>query len=54
MKYHLIREIVMRGDVAMEKIVFAENLPNPFKTLSTRVFDGRMNNIGVRCISSIL
>lgn len=55
MKYHLIREIVVRGDVAIEKIAFAKNLANPFtKTLSTRVFDGNRDNIGVRCISSIL
>ena len=55
MKYPLIREIVTRGDVAMEKIAFAENLANPFtKTLSTRVFDGNRDSIGVRCISSIL
>lgn len=55
MKYHLIREIVMRGDVAMEKIAFAENLANLFtKTLSTRVFDGHRNSIGVKCIPSML
>lgn len=45
----------MRGDVAMEKIAFAENLANLFtKTLSTRVFDGHRNSIGVKCIPSML
>ena len=35
-KYHLIREIVMKGVVVVEKITFAENLADPFmKTLST-------------------
>ena len=36
-KYHLISEIVMRGDVVVEKIASTENLVNLFmKTLSTR------------------
>ena len=40
MKYHLIREIVIKGDVAMEKITSIKNLADPFtKALSTRVFD---------------
>lgn len=44
----------MRGDVAMEKIAFSKNLANPFtKTLSTRVFDGNRDSIGVRCNSRV-
>ena len=38
-KYHLIREIVHRGDVAVMKIASEHNLADPFtKTLPERVF----------------
>ena len=44
----LIREIALRGDVVVEKIAFAEKLADPFmKTLSTRVFDGHSDSLGV-------
>ena len=40
-KYHLIREIVQRGDVIVTKIASANNLADPFtKTLTTNVFTG--------------
>ena len=40
-KYHLICDIVKKGDVVAEKITSVENLVNLFtKTLYTRVFDG--------------
>ena len=54
-KYHLIREIVMKGDLTMEKIPSIENLIDPFtKTLSTRVFDHHRDNLGVRCVLGML
>ena len=54
-KYHLIREIVMKVVVVVEKITFAENLADPFmKTLSTRVFNGHKDNLGVRCVPNML
>lgn len=54
-KYHLIRDIVMKGDVAMERIAYAENLTDPFlKTLFTRVFDGHRDSLGVGCVPSML
>ena len=49
-KYHLIREIVQKGDVLVTKIVTAYNLADPFtKALSTKVFDHHMDSIGIRC-----
>ena len=54
-KYHLIREIVQRGDIMVEKIPFMDNLADPFtKTLTGRVFDGHRDSIGVRCVPSML
>ena len=52
-KYHLIHEIVMRGDLVVEKIISTKNLEVTFmKTLSTRVFDGHRDNLGVKCFPS--
>ena len=49
-KYHLVREIVQRGDTIVEKIAFEDNLANPFtKALKTKVFDSHVYNIGLRC-----
>ena len=48
-KYHLIREIVQRGNVLVTKIAIADNLADPFtKALSTKVFDRHMDSIGIR------
>ena len=39
----------------MEKIASIENLTNLFmKTLSTRVFDGHRDNLGIRCVTNML
>ena len=39
-KYHLVREIVQRGDIAITKIAYADNLADPFtKHLTTKVFE---------------
>ena len=49
-KYHLIREIVQRGDVLVIKIATADNLADPFtKALSTKVFNRHMDSISIRC-----
>ena len=46
-KYHLIREIVHKGDVAVMKIASEQNLANPFtKTLPERVFTGHLEGLG--------
>ena len=49
-KYHLVREIVQRGDIIIEKIASEDNLADPFtKALKTKVFDSHVYNIGLRC-----
>ena len=49
-KYHLVREIVQRGDIIVENIASEDNLAYPFtKTLKTKVFDSQVYNIGLRC-----
>ena len=54
-KYHLIREIVHRGDVAVMKIASEHNLANPFtKTLPERVFTGHLEGLGLRDMSHLL
>ena len=54
-KFHLIREIVERGDVTVCKIKSEENLTDPFmKTLSSRVFEGHLEGLGIRDMSWLL
>ena len=49
-KYHLVREIVQRGDIMVENIASEDNLVDPFtKALKTKVFDSHVYNIGLRC-----
>ena len=52
-KYHLIRDIVQRGDVVVTKIASADNLADPFtKSLPAMNFDRHVEGIGVRCVAS--
>ena len=54
-KYHLIREIVHRGNVAIMKIASKQNLADPFiKTLPERVFMGHLEELGLRDMSHLL
>ena len=54
-KYHLIREIVHRGDIAVMKIFSEQNLADPFtKTLPERVFMGHLEGLGLRDMSHLL
>ena len=54
-KYHLIQEIVHRGDVAVMKIVSEQNLVDPFtKTLPERVFAVHLEGLGLREMSRLL
>ena len=51
-KYHLIREIVHRGDVAVMKIASQDNLADLFtKTLPEKVFMGQLEGLGLRDMS---
>ncbi|KAA0067492.1 retrovirus-related pol polyprotein from transposon tnt 1-94 [Cucumis melo var. makuwa] len=48
-KYHLIREIVQRGDVIITKIALKHNIADPFtKTLTAKVFESHLESLGLR------
>ena len=52
-KYHLLREIVHRGDVKVSQIASKDNLADPFtKALTQRIFDQHIEGMRVRCIAS--
>ena len=54
-KYHLLREIVHRGDVTITKIASAENLADPFtKALPQKSFDGHLENMRMRDMTHLL
>ena len=54
-KYHLIREIVHRGDVLVTKIDTKDNRADPFtKTLTANVFEGHLEGLGLRDMSHLL
>ena len=54
-RYHLLREIVYRGDIIVSKIDTAENLVDPFtKYLVTKVFEGHLKGIGLRNMSHLI
>ena len=54
-KYHLIREIVHRGDVTVTKIPTLENLADPFtKTLAEKQFNKHLEGMGLREMSHLL
>ena len=55
MKYHLIHEIVSRKYVDVEMITSTENIVDPFtKTFFTKLFDDNRDNLGIRCVPSML
>ena len=54
-KYHLIWDIVQRGDVTVTKIATADNLANLFtKALPQKVFERYLGSLGLRCSSNEL
>ena len=54
-KYHLLREIVHRGDVKESQIASEENLADSFiKALTQRIFHQHVEGMGVKCIASWL
>ena len=54
-KYHLIRDIVQRGDVTITKIATTDNLIDPFtKALLSKIFDCHLDSLGLRCNPSWL
>ena len=54
-KYHLLREIVQRGDVKLSQIASEDNLADPFtKGLAQKIFNQHVEGMDVRCIGSWL
>ena len=54
-EYHIIRDIVGRGEVVVAKIDSASNLVDPFtKTLPQRTFKSHLEGIGVRLVHNSL
>ena len=54
-RYHLIREIVARGDVEVKQISTHDNIADPFtKTLSIRVFEKHLEGLGIKDCSFLL
>ena len=48
-KYHLIREIVHRGDVTVTKISSEQNIADLFtKALTVKVFEKHLHGLGLR------
>ena len=54
-KYHLIREIVSKGDTVVSQIASEDNLADHFtKGLAQKIFDQHVEGMGARCIASCL
>ena len=54
-KYHIIRDIIARGDVVVAKIESANNLADPFtKALPQRTFESHLEGMGVRLVHNNL
>ena len=54
-KYHIIRDIIARGDVMVAKIESASNLADPFtKALPQRTFESHLEGMGVRLVHNSL
>ena len=53
--YHLIREIVHRGDVSITKIGTEHNLADPFtNTLPSKTFEAHLEGLGLRDMTHLL
>ena len=54
-KYHLIRDIVKRGEVVVAKIASADNLADPFtKALPAKAFNWHVEGMGIRCMAAFM
>ena len=52
-KYHLIWEIVSKGDVKVSHIALEDDLAYPFiKGMTQKTFDRHVEGMGVRCIAA--
>ena len=54
-KYHIIRDIITRGDMVVAKIESANNLADPFtKALPQRTFESHLEEMGVILVHNSL
>ena len=54
-RFHLIREIIHRGDVKIEKVASDDNIADPLtKVISQQKFEKHIHSSGVRCLSDWL
>ncbi|KAA0034863.1 gag/pol protein [Cucumis melo var. makuwa] len=54
-KYHLIREIMHRGDVIVTQIASTHNIADPFtKPLTAKMFKGHLESLGQRDMSHLI
>ena len=54
-KYHIIKDIIARGDVVVAKIESANNLADPFtKALPQKTFESHLEGMGVRLVHNSL
>ncbi|KAL5760756.1 hypothetical protein ACOSP7_019246 [Xanthoceras sorbifolium] len=54
-KYHILKEIVHRGDMTVAKIVSVDNLADPFtKALPQKSFYRHLENMGMRDMTHLL
>ncbi|PON55799.1 hypothetical protein PanWU01x14_186080 [Parasponia andersonii] len=54
-KYHLLRDIVHRGDMAVMKIASENNIADPFtKTLPMKTFESHLEGLGLKDMSHLL
>ena len=54
-KYHIIRDIVARGDIVVAKIKSANNLTDPFtKVLPQRTFESHLEEMRVKLVHNSL
>ena len=50
-RYHLIREIIARNDVKMERVPTDDNVADPLtKVLSQSKFEHHLESMGIRCL----
>ena len=54
-RYHLIIDVIVRGDISIEKVLTKESLVDPLtKVLSEQKQDRHMESYGIRCMGDWL
>ena len=55
LRYHMLKEILHRGDIIVSKVDTTENLVDPFtKSLVTKVFEGHLEGMELDNMSDLL